>query len=282
MRALPCPCNVRQVRGGMAAFLERRSALDRACHDVLSAQVRTLPGRPSIHHPVLGTPVPGDTCSGHVTECGRRKARRTAGCTSAAHDRAALIASLVPSRFAGTGPRPGAYGCTRGPAHPVGGPCPRGARPCPLHAPSLSAPTTACLPQATVEPLVLHASAAGQDAGFDNTAMPCAPFSSLARAAVAANVPQGGVAGGDVRGGRDPPAARPLRAGRAVPRGRAARPLLGCAPCRLGPPLHLARPAVAEAASSSPTAGAMPTNPPCPPGRLHPSPQARPRGCARR
>lgn len=32
-----------QVRGGMAAFLERRSALDRACHDVLSAQVCGLP-----------------------------------------------------------------------------------------------------------------------------------------------------------------------------------------------------------------------------------------------
>ena len=35
---LICPS---QVRGELAAFLERRAALDRACHDVLTAQAST-------------------------------------------------------------------------------------------------------------------------------------------------------------------------------------------------------------------------------------------------
>jgi len=38
--AFPCLLPTLQVRSEMASFLERRSALDKACHDVLTAQER--------------------------------------------------------------------------------------------------------------------------------------------------------------------------------------------------------------------------------------------------
>lgn len=116
---LVCPS---QVRGELAAFLERRAALDRACHDVLTAQAsigrmvgvgstvqryswpeQLLPSAPSSADCCLPTALPESLQPTSIAE--------------SALTAATLVAGSIDC--AGARPRPAADRRSRGPTHSV-------------------------------------------------------------------------------------------------------------------------------------------------------------------